>query len=313
MRKITKYFLIIVATFLATFLVISLFYIRLAYRSFLANEHDFPPAIARFFEKITNQPSTPAIVLKPEYTIKILEGWASRDISQYFEQSGRMHADDFLKVAGFPQMDYRRNKSLTAPQDFSTQYSFLADKPKYYGLEGYLFPDTYRVYASSTVTDIIEKMLDNFNEKLTPKMRADIKVSGKTIYEIITLASIIEKEAPINYQTNNNRDARIIAGVFYNRLEIGQGLQSDATLSYVYGDNKPAHSGEELNNSSPYNTYKYRGLPPGPICNPGILAIEAAIYPIKTDYNYFLTTNNGEVIYARTYEEHLQNKYKYLK
>lgn len=314
MRNITKYFLIVVAIFLATCLVIGLFYIRIAYRSLMATEHNFPQFIARIFEKINKQPEAPALVLKPEYTIKILEGWTNRDISLYFEESGRFSADEFLSVTGFPQTDYRRNKNLSAPKDFSDRYSFLADKPDYYGLEGYLFPDTYRIYASSTVTEVIEKMLDNFNTKLTPKMRADIKASGKTIYEIITLASIIEKEAPINNQTKNNRDARIIAGVFYNRLEIGQGLQADATLSYIYGDNNPSHSGEELNNSSPYNTYKYRGLPPGPICNPGILAIEAAIYPMKTDYNYFLTTNNtGEVIYARTYEEHLQNKYKYLK
>jgi len=314
MRNITKYFLIIVAIFLATSLIIGLFYIRLAYRSLVANEKNFPPLITNFLEKLTNQKPEPTVVAKPEDTIKILEGWTSRDINQYFKQTGRWPGDEFLQTAGFPQIDYRRNKTLPEPKDFSSEFSFLADKPKYYGLEGYLFPDTYRVYASSTAAEVVEKMLDNFNKKLTPKMRADIKEQGKTIYEIITLASIVEKEAPIDNQTGNNRDARIIAGIFLNRLEIGQGLQSDATLSYIYSDNNPTHSGSELENSSPYNTYKYRGLPPGPICNPGIIAIEAAIYPIKTDYNYFLTPKGKEeVIYSRTYEEHLQNKYKYLK
>jgi len=314
MNKIIRYFLIVAAVFLVTSLVISIFYIRLAYRAVIANEKNFPPVIARILEKMTRQKPEPVIVLKPEETIQIIEGWNNYDIAEYLEEEGLYQSEEFLKVAGLPRIDYRKNNQASALNDFSKEFSFLDDKPKYYGLEGYLFPDTYRIYASSTVTEVIEKMLANFDKKLTPQMRADIKSQGKTIYEIITLASIVEKEAPINYQTSSDRDARIIAGIFLNRLKIGQGLQSDATLSYIYGDNKPAHSGAELDNSSPYNTYKYRGLPPGPICNPGILAIKAAIYPIVTDYNYFLTPKGKEnVIYARTYEEHLQNKYKYLK
>jgi UPF0755 protein len=141
-------------------------------------------------------------------------------------------------------------------------------------------------------------------------MRSDIKAQGKTLSDIIIMASLIEKEAPFN---GNNNDARIVASIFWNRLEIGQALQSDATLSYIFRDNKAAHSGEELDNPSLYNTYKYRNLPPGPICNPGLLAIEAAIYPAQTDYNYFLTDLEGNIYYAKTYDQHLQNKYKYLK
>jgi len=145
-------------------------------------------------------------------------------------------------------------------------------------------------------------------------MRADIKAQKKTIYDIVTMASIIEKEAPIDYQKDDNHDARIISGIFWGRLKIGQALQSDATLSYILNDNEPSHSGADLKVDSPYNTYKYRGLPPGPICNPGILAIEAAIYPLATDYNYFLTPKGkGTVIYAKDYEEHLKNKYQYLR
>jgi UPF0755 protein len=314
MKRIVKYFLIAAAIFLATSLIIGLFYIRFAYRALVANEKNFPPLITKILEKITRQKPEPVIVPKPEESIQILEGWTSRDIGQYFESQGHYQSEEFLEVAGFPMLDYRREKELPQPHDFSAEFSFLDDKPKYYGLEGYLFPDTYRIYASSTVVEVIEKMLSNFDKKLSEQMRKDIKAQGKTIYEVITLASIVEKEAPIDYQTNNDRDARIIAGIFLNRLRIGQGLQSDATLSYIYGDNKPTHSGQELENASLYNTYKYRGLPPGPICNPGILAIKAVIYPIKTDYNYFLTPKGkDEVIYARTYEEHLQNKYKYLK
>jgi UPF0755 protein len=310
MKKLVKYFSIAAVIFLITVLIVGVFYLKTIYQSF-SNDKNLPPAVTAFLKRLTNQ--EPAPVSKPEDTIRILEGWTSRDIGQYFEENGRWQSDDFLKVAGFPQVDYRKNKDLPPIPDFSLNYSFLADKPDYYGLEGYLFPDTYRVYASSTVTEVVEKMLANFDQKLTPKMRADIKAQGKTIYEVVTLASIIEKEAPLNYQSGDNHDAQIISGIFLNRLRNGQALQSDATLSYIYGDNQPAHSGKELDADSPYNTYKYKGLPPGPICNPGILAIEAAIYPIKTDYNYFLTTDTGDVVYARTYDDHLRNKNKYLK
>jgi len=314
MKKLTKYFLLIALILLATGLIIALFYIRLVYHSFVASESNFSNLFVQIIDKFSQDEPAPVIIPKPEETIQILEGWTMRDIGQYLETRSLYKNEDFLNITGFPQIDYRDNKTKPALDDFSTQFSFLEDKPKYYGLEGYLFPDTYRIYASSTVTEVIEKMLTNFDKKLTTQMRADIKAQGKTIYEVIILASLIEKEAPIDYQTSDDRDARIIAGIFLNRLHIGQGLQSDATLSYIYGDNKPAHTGAELENSSPYNTYKYRGLPPGPICNPGILAIKAAIYPIITEYNYFLTPKGKDtVVYARTYQEHLQNKYKYLK
>ncbi len=268
-----------------------------------------------FLRALSLRPAPVAIVTRPEETLKIIEGWTSRDIADYLQKSRIWTSADFYNISGYPLIDYRlaKNSSKPQPPDFSAQFSFLADKPTYFGLEGYLYPDTYRVYASSTVTEIVEKMLTNFDTKLTPQMRADIKAQGKTIYEVITLASLVEKEAPIDYQSADNQDAHIIAGIFLNRIASGQALQSDATITYIYGDNKPAHSGDELSNASPYNTYKYRGLPPGPICNPGIVAIEAAIYPSKTNYNYFLTTPSGQVVYARTYAEHLNNKYKYLK
>jgi len=313
MKKITRNFLIAALIIFITVLLVFIFFIRTIYKSFNQEGNNFPPLISSFLNKI-NKKEQPAIIPRREETLKVLEGWTIRDISSHIEEFGFWSKDDFFKVVGLPLVDYRANKKLTEPYDFSSEFSFLKDKPLHRGLEGYLFPDTYRVYASSSVEEITRKMLDNFDNKLTENMRVDITSQGRTIYEVITLASLIEKEAPINYQTGDNKDAKIIAGVFLNRLRIGQGLQSDATLSYIYSDNKPAHSGAELEVDSLYNTYKYRDLPPGPICNPGILAIEAAIYPTKTDYNYFLTPKgDSTVIYARTYDEHLKNKYKYLK
>jgi UPF0755 protein len=316
MSKLIRYFLIAAAVILATTFVVGLFYIRYVYTTLIVdNEDKFPSFAVRLIDKLAHRESNIPKVTPPlEDTIQILEGWTVSDIGQYFERLGKWPSGEFLKKIGLPQTDYRNHKELPVLSDRSSEYAFLADKPKYYGLEGYLFPDTYRIYASSTVDEVITKMLDNFDVKLTPKMRADIKAQGKTIYSIITMASIIEKEAPINYQKGDNREARIISGIFWNRLKIGQGLQSDATLSYIFNDNKSQHSGAELDVNSLYNTYKYRGLPPSPICNPGLLAIEAAIYPLTSDYYFFLTPKGkDQVIYARDYEEHKRNIDKYLR
>ena len=263
---------------------------------FLASQFKSLRNIGNIFYK--KQP--PKIVYRAEETVKVLEGWTNQDIANYFSSRGKWTSSEVLEVI-----------SSASSTKFAPQFSFLDQKKPLLSLEGYLFPDTYRIYASSTVDELVVRMLDNFNNKLTLKMLADIKAQGKTLPQIIIMASIIEKEAPFYGKDNN--DAKIVSGIFWNRLDNNQALQSDATLSYIFKDGKPSHSGEELNNSSPYNTYKYRGLPPSPICNPGLLAIEAAIYPTKTDYNYFFTAQDGNIYYAKNYNDHLQNKYKYLK
>jgi len=250
------------------------------------------------------------IIPREEINVTILEGWRNNDIVNYF--SDKWNKEDILAYIGERNIDNNK-KEQELSINWEEDYSFLKDKPDNMSLEGYLFPDTYRIYASSSPAELVSRMLDNFDKKLTSEMRADIKKQGKTIHEIITMASIIEKEAPI-FAQKDLKDAKIVSGIFWNRLEIGMALQSDATLSYILNDNKPAHSGSELNIDSPYNTYKYPGLIPGPICNPGIAAIEAAIYPTDTNYLYFLTTLDGkEIYYARTHDEHVRNKYLYLK
>ncbi len=265
-------------------------------------------------KKIKNEKTEPVIIYKAEETIKILEGWMNADIDNYLQDKNFSDWEEngFLKAVG-----ERRIYDLEEPQNFSrdwvVEFDFLESKPENLSLEGYLFPDTYRVFASSSPEEIVYRLLRNFDLKLNEEMRAEIKRQGKTIHEIITMASIIEKEAPIFNQTSA-QDAKIISGIFWNRLEIGMALQTDASLSYIFEDKKSVHSGEELKVDSPYNSYLYRGLPPGPIANPGLIAIEAAIYPVKTDYFYFLTPLDGSrVYYAKTYQEHLNNKYKYLK
>jgi len=265
---------------------------------------------AGWLYKKSQEPEPVVIVPREEKTIRILEGWSNREIADYLAEQGLWPAGDFLAAAGSAQIGMEGGAGL----DFAAlrqRYSWLPEKTA--SLEGYLFPDTYRIFATSTPQEVIGKMLDNFDRKLTPEMRAEIARQGKTVQEIVTMASLIEKEAPIDNVGGKSEDARLIGGVFYNRLALGQALQSDATLSYVFRQAKARHAGVELEYDSPYNTYRYRGLPPGPIANSGLIAIQAAINPADTDYYYFLTpTDSRAVIYARTYEEHLRNKNKYL-
>ncbi|NCN07509.1 endolytic transglycosylase MltG [Candidatus Falkowbacteria bacterium] len=230
--------------------------------------------------------------LSNESVITIIEGWRAEEIADYLEKNDIVLKSEFL--------------TAIAIDDWRDQYDFLADV-KTKNLEGFLFPDTYRIFSDATVEDIIRKMLDNFDSKLTDQTKADIVSQGKNIFDVVTLASIIEREVP------NDADKKMIADVFLKRLKDGIALQSDATVNYVtgYGRSQPTY--DDLKIDSLYNTYKYRGLPPGPISNPGVGSIEAVVYPTRNAHYYFLTTkDDGTVIYSQTYEEHLRNKAKYL-
>ncbi len=232
-----------------------------------------------------------------EKTITIIEGWDIREINDYLVKEGIIKEQVFSDICNNP-----KNYKLLV-----TNYEFFNGKPKNASLEGYLFPDTYRIFKDSTAEDIVQKMLNNFDNKLTQGMRDDIQKQGKSIYEIVTMASILEKEV------RSFEDMKIVSGIFWDRIKNSQRLESCATLAYALGVNKDQYTVEDTNIDSPYNTYRNDGLPPGPICNPGLNAIKAAIYPTYTDYNYFLTDpETGQTIYAVTYEQHLRNKAKYL-
>jgi UPF0755 protein len=310
MTKPLKIKLVVVLVAVVSIILI----IKPVYREVVRKNKDYFPAfIAELITAREKRQQPTPLVYKSELTIKVLEGWTVDDLDNYLISFGKLDRASLDKIIGLPKIDYRQFASSTPP-DLSEKFSFLKDKPSYYSLEGFLFPDTYRVYEDASAADIVDKMLTNFDKKLTPQMRTDIAAQGKTIYEVVIMASLIEKEAPINYSDAENKDARIVSDIFWGRIDSGQALQSDATLTYLLADNNASHSGADLEIDSPYNTYKYKGLPPTPICNPGLRALEAAIYPIKTNYNYFLTSRDGKnIYYAKTYEEHLNNKYKYLK
>jgi len=186
-------------------------------------------------------------------------------------------------------------------------YDFLKEIPSGNDLEGFYFPDTYKIKNDATCEDLVIKMLNNFEQKVTTEMRQEIKKQGKSLYQIITMASVLEKEV------RSTEDMKVVSGIFWNRIENGQPLQSCATLAYILGENKPQYTIEDTKIDSPYNTYQNQGLPPSPVSNPGLQAIEAAVYPTKTNYNYFLSRpDTGETVFSATYDEHLENKAKYL-
>ena len=173
-------------------------------------------------------------------------------------------------------------------------------------LEGYLFPDTYKFNKDTELEEIIEIMRENFNTKLDEELKQEIVKQGKTIDQIIIMASLLEKEVPL-YE-----DRQIAAGIFWKRIATNYPLQSCATIAYVLEIDKWIYSIEDTEINSPYNTYQNVGLPPGPISNPGLSAIKAAIYYKTSDYNFFLSKPDGETVFSKDFEEHKENKAKYL-
>ncbi|MHB0865824.1 MAG: endolytic transglycosylase MltG [Minisyncoccota bacterium] len=172
--------------------------------------------------------------------------------------------------------------------------------------EGYLFPDTYFFQPSMDAASIVAMMRANFDAKIAPLMN-DIRASGHSLSDIVTMASLIEKEG----RTTATRG--MIAGILWNRIARGMPLQVDAVFGYIFNRDTYSPSLADLTIDSPYNTYTHRGLPPGPIDNPGLDSLEAAIHPTPTNYLYYLTDKEGVIHYAMTYAGHLANQRKYLK
>lgn len=183
------------------------------------------------------------------------------------------------------------------------------DKNTFIGLakndEGFLFPDTYFFFSILTPKEAKNTMRDNFDAKIKD-IEPKIKASGHTLDDVIVMASLVEKE------TKTPEDRRIVAGILWKRLAMNMPLQVDAAFNYVNGKNTYDLTADDLKIDSRYNTYKYKGLPPGPIANPGLDAILAAIEPTTTPYLYYLSEKDGTMHYAKTFEEHKKNKVTYL-
>jgi UPF0755 protein len=165
-------------------------------------------------------------------------------------------------------------------------------------LEGYLFPDTYHVFKNASAEVLAEAMLQRFEEVVLPWWERSKGDTEMSLHEILTLASIIEKEARVS------SERPVISSVFHNRLRIGMPLAADPTIKYALERPTKVVFYDQLSVKSTYNTYKRRGLPPGPICNPGLDSIKAAIYPAKTEYLYFVARPDGSHSFSKTWQEH---------
>jgi len=278
------------------------------YISFQGNASRLKPGEYTFFSDMDIPAITQDLIRggATEILLTVPEGWTATDIAKKLESEKIVTQQDFLNATGYPNTDYRISNALPQPENYAEEFSFLADKPWFIGLEGYLFPDTYRIFRDSTPKEIIEKMLNNMSQKLTPDLRAEIARQKKSVFSIITVASLIEKEV------RTDEDRAIVSGILWKRLERGMPLQVDATINYITGGKDPSATREETKINSPYNTYLYPGLPLGPISNPGLSAIQAAIYPKKSPYLFYLSTPEGAIIFSRTLEEHNAAKRKYL-
>jgi UPF0755 protein len=221
--------------------------------------------------------------------ITIIEGWNENDIAGYLNK---------LKICS-------KEEFLEAMKDSSSDYPILSDKPTKADLEGYIFPDTYKLGDDFSPEIIIQKTLSNLGKKITQELRDEISKQNKSFFEILTMASLIEKEVI------TKTDKAIVSGILWKRLDSGMPLQVDATINYLSG--RQGISQEDLSIDSLYNTYKYAGLPPGPICNPGLDSIIAAVHPQKTAYWYYLSKPDKTTIFSKTLREHNIAISKYLK
>jgi UPF0755 protein len=281
-----------------------------------------------------------------EKVLEIPYGYNSVQIRQLLEEEGIIrpyshlfqHTTKLMKVDGKLQTgEYRFSSSqsisqiidqlvkgktirysITVPEGFQTKQiarlladKNIADHDEFLELakreeqfrEGYLFPDTYEFPKNFGAENVLKLMHKNFEDTvyqhIDPKQEFP---AGLNFEQIIILASIIEKEA------QGAEDKPKIASVFYNRLKVGMPLQSCATIQYLLGQPQEKLTQQDLDTDSPYNTYLHSGLPPGPICNPGLDSILAAVLPAQEEYFYFVLGKEGKHIFSKTYQEHLHNK-----
>ena len=213
------------------------------------------------------------------------EGLTIGEMAQVFEDKGFGKADEFRTAA--------MNKQLIADLD-----------PEAPDLEGYLFPETYSLPRNTPAAAVVEQMVEGFKNALSPELRASAEAGGLNVRQLVTLASLVEKE------TGAGDERPLVAAVYRNRIKLHMGMQADPTVIYALqkaGKYNGNLSRESLQFDSPYNTYKYAGLPPGPIAAPGKAALQAAAKPADADFLYFVSKNDGTHVFASTLDEHNRN------
>lgn len=231
-------------------------------------------------------------------TVTIREGLRAEETAHLLATEGLVDQEEFILLV----------------RDDAFDYDFLRDRPADAPktLEGFLFPDTYQFAVNITTTAAIDMMLQNFDRRVTIEMRQQALDNGLNLFQALTLASIVEREAVVP------EERPIIASVYLNRLRRGMYLEADPTVQYAKGYDPetgrwwPGLSLEELREvESPFNTFTHPGLPPGPICSPGLASIEAVLDPADTEYLFFHAKGDGSHAFAETFEEHLENQSQY--
>lgn len=217
--------------------------------------------------------------------VAVPEGLHLRQIADLLEQEQLVDRERFLTVARNEELVYGTNPPI--------------DKPVA-SLEGYLFPDTYLLTPSMTEEQIVRIMVDRFVEVALPLLQSQPAPLGLSLHEVVTLASIVEKEALYRHEHPT------IASVFLNRLKINMPLQADPTVAYLFDEHRPRLLFADLEVASPYNTYRNRGLPPGPIASPGLSALQAVLEPEETEWLYFVARGDGTHVFTRTFNEHVR-------
>jgi len=233
--------------------------------------------------------------LSADITLTILPGWRTEEIANALPTSGfNITAEEFFSSVH------------THPEGYSFSTCIAGDS-----LEGYLFPGSYTLPRESTLDDLLTQILMNFETQVTPELRSGFTAQGLDLCQAVSLASIVQREAVLE------EEMPIIASVFYNRLNSGDLLASDPTVQYALGFNQKQGtwwtnplSLQDLKVDSPYNTYIYAGLPPGPISNPGLAALKAVAFPAQTAYYYFRAAcdGSGRHVFSETFDEHLANE-----
>lgn len=245
-----------------------------------------------------NQPSF------EERTITIIPGWDVRNVAEAIAEAGVASEKEVLALLGAPASESARPQLKVDDADI-----ILKEKPKRISFEGYLRADTYRFFVDATAEDILVRLVQEQNKLFTPEILAKIEERGRTVHEVLIMASLLQREV------RTEKDKAIVSDLFWRRLDNGWPMQADSTVHYLtgkYGDVFTTAADRDSDN--PWNTYKFQGLPPGPIAMPSKAAIEAAVYPEPNDYWYFLTTlDTGEVKYGKTLDEHNRNVQTYLR
>lgn len=207
------------------------------------------------------------------------------------------------------EADWKKMTGVESP--LKSTEAILAGIPKGFDLEGYVFPDTYRFRADANAQTVVTQMVETLGRRLAeagvPLPENGKYPNGLMVHETITLASILEKEVRSPEEMKN------VADIFLKRIEAGMPLQADSTLSYVLGKTSAELTTADLASDSIYNSYNHLGFPPGPIANPGMNAILAALNPTKNGWYYFLTDDEGNVYYGATYDQHLANKREHIR